>query len=180
MIFQQKKDHSGKKSLDPSSLEVPSQRWGPLETDFIVSFPKTKKWFDTITTWVHLLSRRVNFIPCKSYDTSLDVSHEFFTNIIKLHESSENIVSDRDPKFISKFWDRVMENRRVGLEITSIIHPQTDTVPELMNRMVDNYLHCYLCYHDDDWYDLLPSAVLAYISSIIDDSGMSTLEVDFG
>lgn len=58
LICQQKKEHSQKKILDPTSLEHPSTRWGTLETDFIVSFPQTNKGFDSITTLADVLSSR--------------------------------------------------------------------------------------------------------------------------
>jgi len=180
LTCQQKKDHSGKKLTDPTSLEVPERRWGSLATDFIVSLPKTKLGYDCITTWVDRLSRRVHFIPSKMSDTAVDVADSFYTHVFKHHGMPDIIVSDRDPKFTSKFWDRLMELFGVKLKMSSSRHPQTDGASEVMNRMVENYLRCYCSYHQDDWDTLLPSAEFAYNSAISADLGSSPFEVDLG
>ena len=180
MTCQQKKDHQGKKLGDPTSLEVPTRRWGSLATDFIVSLPKTKNGFNSITTWVDRLSRRVHFIPSKEADTAVDVANAFYSNIFKLHGIPDNIVSDRDPKFTSKFWKRLMELCGIQLKMSTSRHPQTDGSSEIMNRMIENYLRCYCNYHQDDWDELLPAAEFAYNSAVSEDIGMSPFELDLG
>ena len=177
---QQKKDHQGKKFGDPSSLEVPDRRWGSIATDFIVSLPLTKNGFDCITTWVDRLSRRVHFIPSKESDTAVDVANAFFKNVFKNHGMPDSIVSDRDPKFKSKFWQRLMELCGVKLKMSTSRHPQTDGASEIMNRMVENYLRCYCNYHQDDWDELLPTAEFAYNSAVSEDLGAAPFEIDLG
>ena len=143
IVRQQKKDYLGRKLTDPMSLEVPTRRWGSVATDFIVKLPKTKNGYDSITTYVDRLSRRVHFIPCKEKDTAVDVANSFFSNLFKHHGFPDNIVSDRDPKFTSRFWKRLMELCGITLKMSSSSHPQTDGASEIMNRMVENYLRCY-------------------------------------
>lgn len=96
-----------------------------------------------MATWVERRSRRDNFIPSKMSDTSVDVAESFYTHVFKLYEIPDNIVSDRDSKFTSKFWDLLMKFFGVKLKISTIRHPQTDGSSEVINRMVDNYLLCY-------------------------------------
>jgi len=154
---QQKKDYQGKKFGNPSSLEVPNRRWGSIATDFIVSLPKTK-----------------------DSDTAVDVANSFFRNMFPYHGMPDNIVSDRDPKFKSKFWVRLMELVGVQLKMSTSRHPQTDGASEIMNRMVENYLRCYCNYHQDNWDELLPAAEFAYNSAVSEDIGMSPFELDLG
>ena len=180
LVCQQKKDYFGKKLTDPTSLEVPERRWGSLASDFIVKLPKTKNGYDSITTYVDRLSRRVHFIPSKDSDTAVDVANDFFSHLFKQHGMPDSIVSDRDPKFTSKFWKRLMELCGVKLKMSSSRHPQTDGSSEIMNRMVENYLRCYCNYHQNDWDELLPGAEFAYNSSISEDLGMTPFEIDLG
>ena len=180
MTCQQKKDHHGKRFGDPNALEIPTRRWGSLATDFIVSLPKTKNGYNCITTWVDRLSRRVHFIPSKEEDTAVDVANSFYKNIFKYHGMPDSIVSDRDPKFTSKFWKKLMELLGVQLKMSTSRHPQTDGLSEVMNRMVENYLRCYCNYHQNDWDELLPAAEFAYNSAVSEDLGMSPFEVDLG
>ncbi len=99
---------------------------------FIVKLPKTKNGYDSITTYVDRLSRRVHFIPSKDSDTAVDVANAFFSNLFKHHGMPDSIVSDRDPKFTSKFWQRLMELCGVKLKMSSSRHPQTDGSSEIM------------------------------------------------
>lgn len=180
IMCQQAKDSNKKKLTEPSSLEMPERRWGSLATDFIVHLPKTKDGKDAVTTWVDRLTRRVHFIPCTVNDTAVDTANSFFSNIFKLHGFPDNIVSDRDPKFTSKFWTRVMELCGVKLKMSTSRHPQTDGASEVMNRMIENYLRCYCSYHQNDWDELLPAAEFAYNSAVTEDLGMSPFEMDLG
>ena len=180
IVCQQYKDSNQKKLSEPVSLEMPERRWGSLATDFIVHLPKTKNGYDSITTWVDRLSRRVHFVKSKTTDTSIEVSDTFFSNIFKHHGMPDSIVSDRDSKFTSEFWKRLMELCGVQLKMSSSRHPQTDGASEIMNRMVENYLRCYCSYHQDDWDELLPAAEFAYNSAVSEDLGMSPFEMDIG
>lgn len=180
LTCQQKKDSREKKLGDPNSLEIPDRRWGSIATDFIVALPKTKNGYNCITTWVDRLSRRVHFIPSKEEDTAVDSANAFFANIFKLHGIPDSIVSDRDPKFTSKFWKRLMELCGIKLKMSTSRHPQTDGSSEIMNRMVENYIRCYCSYHQNNWDELLPAAEFAYNSAVSEDIGMSPFEMDLG
>ena len=116
----------------------------------------------------------------KTTDTSIEVAETFFTQIFKHHGMPDSIVSDRDSKFTSEFWKRLMELCGVQLKMSTSRHPQTDGASEIMNRMVENYLRCYCSYHQDNWDELLPAAEFAYNSSVSEDLGMSPFELDIG
>lgn len=106
---QQLKDTNERKLNDPMSLEISERRWGSLSSDFIFQFTRTKNGYDAITTWVDRLTRRVLPLKSKMADTEIVVADSFFANFFKLHGLPENIVSDRDPKFTSDFWKRLMQ-----------------------------------------------------------------------
>ena len=181
LICQQQKDTVQKKKLtEPIPLDVFSRRWGSLATDFIVSLPKTTRGFDAIATWVDRLSRRVHFVPSHVTDTAVQVAESFFHNIFRHHGLLDNLVSDSDPKFTSKFWSHLMSMCGIRTQMSTSHHPQTDGSSEVMNRMVENYLRCYCSLRQDDWDTLLPAAEFAYNSSVSDDLGCSTFEVDLG
>ena len=180
LVCQQFRDSNQKKLTDPMSLEMPDRRWGALATDFIVKLPKTKDGYDAITTWVDRMTRRVHFLKCKGTDTAVETANAFFSNIFKLHGLPDSIVSDRDPKFTSEFWKRLMQLSGIQLKMSSSRHPQTDGASEIMNRMVENYLRCYCSYHQNNWDELLPAAEFAYNSAVSEDLGMSPFELDLG
>lgn len=181
LTCQQQKDYQNKKRFtDPNSLNVPTRRWGSLATDFIVKLPLTERGFDSITTWVDRLSRRVHFIPSHTTDTATDVASSFFGNIFKLHGLPDSIVSDRDPKFTSNFWKELMKPCGIRCQMSSSHHPQTDGASEFMNRMVENYLRCFCSIRQENWDVLLPAAEFAYNSAESRDLSASPFGIDLG
>jgi len=180
IVCQQFKYTNQKKLNTPTSLEMPERRWGSLATDFIVQLPRTKDGYDAITNWVNRLSRRVHFVKSKTTDTSVNVADSFFSEIFKHHGFPDSIVSDRDSKFTSTFWTRLMDLSSLKLKMSSSRHPQTDGASEIMNRMIENYLRCYCSYHQNDWDKLLPAAEFAYNTAVSEDLGMSPFEMDLG
>lgn len=131
-------------------------------------------------TWVDRLSRRVHFIAGRVTDTANEVAKSFFSVILPQHGLPDAIISDRDPKFVSRFWKELMKLCGVKLKMSSAQHPQTDGASEVMNRMIENYLRCYCEFKQENWDLLLPSAEFAYNSAVSEDLGMSPFEADLG
>jgi hypothetical protein len=47
-----------------------------------------------------------------------------------------------------------------------VYHPQTDGQTERVNQVLEQYLHCTINYHQDNWTELLPLAEFAYNNTI--------------
>ena len=77
--------------------------------DFIVQLPKTKTGHDAILVVVDRLSKRVHFIPTTTNATAPEVAKLFFNQVFRLHGLPQVIMSDRDPKFVSKFWQDLLK-----------------------------------------------------------------------
>ena len=145
-----------------------------------MKLPRTKHGFDSITKWVDRLSHRVHFIPSRVDDTAVDVASSFFGNVFKLHGLPDSIVSDRDPKFTSRFWQHLLSLCGIRSQMSSSHHPQTDGSSEVMNRMVENYLRCYCSLHQDNWNELLPVAEFENNSAESQELSATPFEIDLG
>jgi transposase InsO family protein len=74
-------------------------------------------------------------------------------------------VSDRDGRFISKFWQELFRLRQVKLAMSSSHHPQTDGQTERMSRTMEEMLwHC-VSYRQNNWDEALPALEHAYNNS---------------
>eukprot|EP00171_Calliarthron_tuberculosum_P023944 IDg23944t1 len=177
---QENKDGRTKPLGVPQPLEIPDKRWGSIATDFVNQFPVTETGFDAITTYVDRLTKRVHFVLSKTTDTAIDVAKSFYEHIFRHHGLPDSIVSDRDPKFTSKFWSELMSQCGVRLKMSSSYHAQTDGSSEIMNRMLENYLRCYCNYHQTDWDLLLVAAEFAYNSSKHAGLSATPFELDLG
>jgi len=82
--------------------------------DFMVSLPPSKG-FDAIMVVVVRFSKMAHFIPTKESATTQEMGRLFFTHVFKHHGLPKDIVSDRDPKFTSKFWRALW--KRMGSEL---------------------------------------------------------------
>ncbi len=60
--------------------------------------------FDAIMVVVDRFSKMAHFIPTKESVTAQETGRLFFTHVFKHHGLPRDIVSNRDPKFTSKFW----------------------------------------------------------------------------
>ncbi|OWZ10986.1 hypothetical protein PHMEG_00016060 [Phytophthora megakarya] len=57
---------------------------------------------------VNRLTKRAKFIATKTTDDSNEIANVFMKNYVKDHDMPKTIVSDRDAKFTSKFWQATM------------------------------------------------------------------------
>ena len=106
-----------------------------------------------------------HFVPCKKTITGEDTAKLFIDNIYQYHGLPDDIVSDRGPQFVSKFWQSLFKILKVEIKLSSAFHPQTDGQMERVNQVLEQYLHCTINYQQDNWTSLLPLAEFAYNNS---------------
>ena len=126
LICQQVKAKRQKPSGLLESLPVPVCKWDHITMDFVFSLPRTREGHDGIWVIVDRLTKSAHFLPVgKKY--SLDKLAELYVNeIVRLHGVPESIVSDRDPRFASKFWRALQAALGTRLHFSTAFHPQTD------------------------------------------------------
>ena len=161
-------------------LEIPSDRWESISMDFITQLPPTKSHFDAITVFVDRLTKRAHFAPCKTTDKAPDVANIFLREIFRQHGLPQSIVSDRDSKFTSKFWQALSKVLRMDLKMSSSYHPETDGQTERMNRTLEDMLRHYTSYRQDNWDELLPVVEFAYNDAINSSTRKSPFFADVG
>jgi hypothetical protein len=84
-------------------LPIPKGLWESVSMDFMVSLSPSKG-FDEIMVVVDRFNKMAHFIPTKENATTQETGSLFFTHVFKHRGLLKDIVSNRDSKFISKFW----------------------------------------------------------------------------
>jgi hypothetical protein len=135
-----------------------------IYTDFIVGLPESGG-YTKIWVIVDRFSKMAHFIPRPSMNKTEDMAKLFLTQVLKQHGLPDNIVSDRDSKFISHFWQSLMDLLSVKLNLSTAFHPHTDGQTERVNQTLEAYMRNYCSYQQDDWSDLLSLAEYAYNSA---------------
>jgi hypothetical protein len=133
--------------------------------DFITDLPSSKD-FDSIFVVVNRLIKMAHFMPCNKMITSEETERFFIDNIYKYHGLLDNIIFDHGSQFTLKFWHPLFKILKVKIKSSSVYHPQTDGQPERINQVLEQYLHCTINYHQDNWTKLLPLTEFAYNNTI--------------
>lgn len=161
-------------------LEIPYNRWESISMDFITQLPPTKNKYDSITVFVDRLTKRVHFTPSFTSDDALAVAKIFIKEIFKQHGLPKSIVSDRDPKFTSRFWKELCNLLGIQLKMSTAQHPETDGQTERANRSLEEMLRHYVSYAQDDWDEHLPILEYAYNNSIHSSTKLTPFFADNG
>jgi len=148
--------------------------------DFIVQLPLTKQGHDAIVVFVDRLTKRAHFQPMHTSATAPEVAKIFFTTIFRNHGLPKVIISDRDPKFTSRFWQTLFGHLGTKTAMSTAFHPQTDGQTERMNRTLEEMLRAYVTYKQDLWDEYLPAAEFAYNNSKQASTGHTPFELDCG
>ncbi|KAD5507739.1 hypothetical protein E3N88_15442 [Mikania micrantha] len=90
--------------------------------------------------------------------TATQLAQVFLDNIFKFHGCPTNIVSDRDPLFLSHFWREFTRLRGINLAFSSAYHLQSDGQTEVLNRCLESYLRSMSMDTSLQWVKWLPLA----------------------
>jgi hypothetical protein len=93
--------------------------------DFIIEFPKAqgKDYIfvvvDKLKIFSHFFSIAIDF-------SATQLAKLFFREIFRLHGLPKTIVSDRDSRFMSTFWQELFRLVATTLTPSTSYHPQTN------------------------------------------------------
>ena len=72
--------------------------------DFVTGLPRSPKGHKAIWIIVDRMTKIAHFILVKMTYSLDQLAQIYIDEIVSLHEVPASIVSDRDPRFTSKFW----------------------------------------------------------------------------
>ena len=167
------------------SPKVADKAWKSVAMDFIVKLPPSREpltniRYDAILVITCRNSKYGYFIPYKEGSTANDFAYAFLRTIIANHGLPEEIISDRDKLWTSKFWTTLMAQLGANHKLSTAYHPQTDGQTERLNQTLEAYLRMYVNYDQDNWVEKLPLAQFAYNSSISEPLGTSPFYANYG
>ncbi|KAJ9547856.1 LOW QUALITY PROTEIN: hypothetical protein OSB04_020399 [Centaurea solstitialis] len=154
-------------------LPIPDQIWDDISMDFITGHPKSGG-FEAVFVVVDRLSKYPHFILLKHPYTARKIAEIFAKEVVRLHGVPRSIVSDRDPLFISLFWQELFRLQGTALKMSSAYHPETDGQTEV------TYLRCFAAEQPKGWPQWISWAELWYNTTFHSSSGKTPFQIVYG
>lgn len=159
--------------------DIPSQPWEVISMDLIGPLPESQG-FNAIQVWVDTKTKSIHAEATVMETSSEGMAKLTRDRVIRYHGLPKKIISDRDPRYVSKFTRELYRLLGVEQNPSTAYHPQTDGQTERMNQEIEKYLRIYVNYHQDDWAEWLALAEFSYNDKMNDSTKMSPFFADHG
>ena len=137
-------------------LKIPDERFHTWSLDFVTALPRTKAGNDAVLVFVDKFTKMVHIAACKKKCSTEQTAALLTDTIIKLHGVPKVLVSDRDTRFTSKYWQAFCKARNIKTSMSTAYHPQSDGQTERANRVIEEVLRASLVADMTGWETLLP------------------------
>jgi transposase InsO family protein len=126
----------------------------PLETialDFITKLPKSQGYDSILTITDHDCTKASIFIPCIEEISVEETAALYLKHVFVCFGLPTKIISNRDPRFASKFTRELCKQLGITQNISTAYHPRTDGQSERTNQWLEQYLHFWVNERQDNW-----------------------------
>ena len=129
---------------------------------------------------VDRLTKSAHFILVR-IDYSMDRLVELYVEEnVRLHGVPLSIVSDRDPRFTSRFWKELQSALGTRLNFSTTFHLQTDGQFERLIQVLEDMLRGCVMEFTRSWDRYIPLIEFAYNNSYQSSIGMTPYEALYG
>jgi hypothetical protein len=115
----------------------------PFETvtiDFITKLPVSQGYNSILTVTDHDCTKAALFIPCVEEISGEEMAALYAKHVFAQYGLPSKIISDRDPRFASKFTRELCRVLGIQQNILMAYHPRTDRQSERSNQWLEQYL----------------------------------------
>ncbi|KAJ9556932.1 hypothetical protein OSB04_011546 [Centaurea solstitialis] len=161
-------------------LPIPELNWEHVTMDFVTKLPRTPKGYDTIWIIVDRLSKSTHFLPMKETYSMERLARLYIAEIVRLHGTPVSIVSDRDARFTSTFWQSFQREMGTRVNLSTAYHPQTDGQSERTIQTLEDMLRACVLDFGGSWEDHIPLIEFAYNNSYHSSIEAAPYEILYG
>jgi transposase InsO family protein len=129
---------------------------------------------------VDRLTKTAHFLPVKTDHPVVVYAQLYIARILSLHGVPKTIVSNREPQFVSKFWEELHKSLGTKLLHSSAYHPQMRGQTERVNQILEDMLRACVLEFPQKWDDCLSLAEFSYNNSYQESIKMAPFEALYG
>ena len=104
----------------------------------------------------------------------------YIKKIVRMHGVPVSIVSNRDPRFTSRFWHSLQKALGTKLSFSTAFHLQNDGQSKRVIQVLEDFLRAYALDLKGNWDDYLPLVEFAYNNNFQASIGMAPFEALYG
>ena len=137
----------------------------PFETvalDFITKLPVSNGYDSILTVTDHDCTKAAIFIPCNEEINAEGTAALYLKQVFIHFGLPSKVISDRDPRFASKFMRELCKMVGIEQNISTAYHPRTDGQSERTNQWVETFFRFVTNHKQTDWATYLPMAQFAH------------------
>nr|GFC68659.1 putative nucleotidyltransferase, ribonuclease H [Tanacetum cinerariifolium] len=127
-----------------------------------MNLPTTQKRHDMIWVMVDRLTKSAHFLPIQKNYSISKLAEIFRQEIVRLHGTPTSIVSDRDPRFTSRFLKGLQKAWGTRLKFSTSFHPQTDGQSERTIQTLEDMLRACSLEWTGNWDEYLCLVEFSY------------------
>nr|GEX31964.1 putative reverse transcriptase domain-containing protein [Tanacetum cinerariifolium] len=144
---------------------IPVWKWENITIDFVTKLPKTSTGQDTIWVIVERLTKSAHFLPMKKTDSMEKLTRQYLKEVVSRHRVLVSIISLRDSKFTSCFWQSLNKALGTQLDMSTAYHPQTDGQSERTIQTLKDMMRACVMDFGKGWDIHLPLVEFSYNNS---------------
>ncbi|KAG1953664.1 retrotransposable element [Pimephales promelas] len=156
-------------------LPVPSRPWSHIALDFITALPPSQG-HTVVLTVVDRFSKVAHFIPLPKLPSAKETAVSVIDHVFRLHGLPTDVVSDRGPQFVSKFWREFCKLLGATVSLSSGFHPQSNGQTERANQDLERTLRCLVSKNPSSWIQQLSMVEYAHNTLPVSSTGLSPFE----
>jgi hypothetical protein len=180
LVCQQVKPDRQKTAGFLQPLPIPEWKWEHITMDFLFGLPRTQNGHDGVWVIVDRLTKTARFLPIKATYSLSKLAKLYVDEIVSLYGAPVSIVSDRDPRFTSKFWPSLQGAMGTKLHFSTAFHPQTDGQSERTIQTLEDMLRACVLEFKGSWDTHLSLMEFAYNNSYHSSIAMAPFEALYG
>lgn len=161
-------------------LPIPAWKFDSVSMDFVMGLPNAAGGLNAVWVIVDRLTKVARFIPMKKTWSMEQMAEAYSNEIIRLHGVPREIVSDRDPRFLSHFWSSLQKAFGTNLKLSTAFHAATDGQTERTIQTLEDMLRACALEFQGSWVKSLSLVEFSYNNSYHSSIQMAPYEALYG